>query len=226
MRQSQPDWERAVPQHPSHKTSSFFVASVFRQPITSLSAVGTLVTLLQTQLRREIARVFENGRFPFSLQSAARMNRPTVIFFTSLQAFYIQHAECNIQSHTMKSSSSCGPRSSLTSVPCCWTDGRRSKLKTAKKQTRPNVSCPPNGPIWRLSAPDAGNQTRNKKCFPHVFPSSHFKLPLCSSSPRFSRRLPADVCCDCRGTRFKIKTQTVVFDKACIPKHSSQIKVN
>lgn len=51
---SQTEREGAIPQHPSSKSISFFVASVLQQPIISPSAGGTLVTLLQMQFRHEI----------------------------------------------------------------------------------------------------------------------------------------------------------------------------
>lgn len=51
---SQTEREGAIPQHPSSKSISFFVASVLQQPIISPSAGGTLVTLSQTQFRHEI----------------------------------------------------------------------------------------------------------------------------------------------------------------------------
>lgn len=89
MRQFKPDWERAIPQHPSPKTISFFVASVLQQPVISPSAVGTLVTLFTNTIQAWNCTCFEYSRFHFSSHSAAQMNQPKVIFFTP---FVLIHA--------------------------------------------------------------------------------------------------------------------------------------
>lgn len=101
--------------------------------------------------------------------------------------------------------SSC-PWSSLTSVPCCWTDGKSSKLKLPKKtKLGQNVFCRLNGSIWCVSTSAGGNKVRNKIFIPNFFPVSkeeektslYLKFPLgCCLLFMF---LPADVCCDCQG---------------------------
>lgn len=71
--------------------------------------------------------------------------------------------------------SSC-PWSSLTSVPCCWTDGKSSKLKLPEKnKLGQNVFCRLKGSIWHVSTSAGGNQVRNKIFIPNFFPVSKEK---------------------------------------------------
>lgn len=71
---------------PPQKTISLFVASVLQQPIISLSAVGPLVTLLQTQLRHEIAHVWNMVAF---ILASAQLHRWISLKWFSLHLFFI-----------------------------------------------------------------------------------------------------------------------------------------
>lgn len=76
---------------------------------------------------------FEYGCFHFSSHSTPQISQPRVTFMQAIDIkprldffFLVTWLNCKWLCHFLHNSPCC-PRSSLTSVPCCWTDGRCSK---------------------------------------------------------------------------------------------------